>query len=90
MITSAAARRYFNDNVLTFVIGICEVCYKRDVRICARCTFCAAIAAFRVTRFHESDIIPPKRTLNAICRSSSSCHVAAMSSKNFLPGAPLP
>ncbi len=44
MIKSPGARRYFNDNMLTFIFGVCEVCYQRDVRIFVRCVLCAAIA----------------------------------------------
>jgi len=56
MIKSPGARRYLNDNVLTFVIGVCRICYERDVRILVRCIFCAAIAGFLATRFDERNV----------------------------------
>jgi hypothetical protein len=56
MIKSPGARRYFNDNVLTFVIGVCGICYERDVRILVRCIFCFAIAGFRSARFYKRDV----------------------------------
>ena len=53
MIKSPGARRYFNDNVLSFVISVHRICYERDVRILVRCIFCIAIAGFRSTRFYK-------------------------------------
>ena len=56
MITLPGSGRHFNDNVLTFVIGVCGICYERDVRILVRCIFCFAIAGFRSARFYKCDV----------------------------------
>ncbi len=56
MITPPTARRNFNDDVLAFVIGVCEICYQRDMRVHVRCICCATIAGFRAARLYERNV----------------------------------
>ena len=53
MIKSPGAGRHFDNNVLTFVIDVCGICYERDVRVLVRCIVCFSIAGFRSARFYK-------------------------------------
>jgi hypothetical protein len=56
MITPPGARRYFNDNVLTFIVGLNRACYQRDVGILVRFILRFTIGRFRIAKFYECDV----------------------------------